>query len=91
MILLMRASMNISLPADLKQWVDEEVREGGYSTASEYLRDILRRARERKARRQVDELLVKAVESGASVVMDDADWAAIRRSARKAARTQKRA
>ena len=42
--------MNVSLPEDLKHWVDEQVREGGYGTASEYLRDMLRRAREREAR-----------------------------------------
>ena len=77
--------MNLSLPADLKEWVDEQVKDGGYGTASEYLRDILRRARDRKQRRQIDAMLVEAVEAGATVAMDDADWSAIRKSARAAA------
>ena len=77
--------MNVSLPADLKRWVDEQVEAGGYGTASEYVRDLLRRARERQARRQVDAMLVEAVESGADTVMDGADWAAIRKAARAAA------
>jgi antitoxin ParD1/3/4 len=81
----MRRTMNISLPVELKHWVDEQVKAGGYGTASEYVRDVLRRARERQARRAVDALLVEAVESGASVVMDDADWTAIRNSAKSAA------
>ena len=81
----MRATMNVSLPPDLKRWVDEEVKSGGYGTASEYLRDVLRRARERKFRRQLDAMLVEAVEDGANVVMDRADWASIRKSARAAA------
>jgi antitoxin ParD1/3/4 len=81
----MRATMNVSLPPDLKRWVDEEAKAGGYGTASEYLRDVLRRARDRKLRRQLDAMLVDAVEEGANVIMDRADWASIRRSARTAA------
>jgi len=80
----MRTTMNLSLPADLREFVDEQVKSGGYGTASEYVRDMLRRARERQLRRQIDEMLIEAVESGANIPMDDADWASIR----KAARTQ---
>ena len=77
--------MNVSLPPELKRWVDEQVVAGGYGTASEYLRDLLRRARERKLRRQIDAMLLDAVEAGAHTVMDRADWASIRKSARAAA------
>ena len=79
--------MNVSLPPELKEWVDRQVKEGGYGTASEYLRDILRRARERQARRQLDVSLVEAVDSGATTVMTDGDWSSIRRAARAAAAT----
>lgn len=82
--------MNVSLPGDLKQWVDEQVEAGGYGTASEYLRDMLRRARERQARRQIDTMLIEAVKSGASNVMDDADWESIRNAARAAVKKPKR-
>jgi antitoxin ParD1/3/4 len=77
--------MNVSLPKELKRWVDDQVREGGYGTASEFLRDLLRRARERQLRRRIDATLVEAVEAGASVVMDDKDWSSIRAAARRAA------
>lgn len=76
--------MNVSLPRELKQWVDEQVKIGGYGTASEYLRDMLRRAREREARRTIDGMLVEAVESGATTVMDDSDWTSIRKAAKSA-------
>ena len=36
------ATMNISLTDPLKQFVDEEVREGGYSSTSDYVRDLIR-------------------------------------------------
>ncbi|MEO6436477.1 MAG: type II toxin-antitoxin system ParD family antitoxin [Tepidisphaeraceae bacterium] len=78
----MRTTMNVSLPRELKRWVDEQVKQGGYGTASEYLRDVLRRARERQARQDIDALLVKAVESGASIAMDDADWTSLRKAAK---------
>jgi antitoxin ParD1/3/4 len=78
----MRTTMNVSLPADLRDWVSEQVRSGGYGTASEYLRDLLRRARDRQVRQRIDASLVEAVESGAKIVMDDKDWTSIRKAAR---------
>ncbi len=86
----MRSTMNVSLPQDLKLWVDEQVKTGGYGTASEFLRDMLRRARERKLHRQIDTMLVEAVESGAKIAMDDADWASIRNAARASVGKSKR-
>jgi antitoxin ParD1/3/4 len=80
----MRTTMNVSLPKDLKKWVDDQVKAGGYGTTSEYLRDMLRRAREREARRAIDQKLIEALESGPPVVMDDEDWASIRRAAKAA-------
>jgi antitoxin ParD1/3/4 len=35
--------MNISLPESLKGFVDQRVTEGGYSTHSEYVRDLVRK------------------------------------------------
>jgi antitoxin ParD1/3/4 len=35
--------MNISLPESLKSFVDQRVSEGGYSTHSEYVRDLVRK------------------------------------------------
>ena len=84
----MRQTVNLSLPADLKQWVDVQAEEGGFTTASEYLRDMLRRARERDARLRFDATLVDAIESGATAVMDDADWASLRKAARSAGKNR---
>lgn len=50
------ATMNISLPDDMKAFVDEQVRTRGYMTASEYVRDVLRNEREIAAlRTKIDE------------------------------------
>jgi antitoxin ParD1/3/4 len=46
-------TMNISLPEVLKAFVDEQVRERGYGTSSEYVRELLRRERDRLELRRV--------------------------------------
>lgn len=80
----MRSTMNVSLPADLKTWLDEQVRIGGFGTASEYVRDLLRRARDRQARRDVDELLLEAINEKPAIPVDAKDFARIRHASRKA-------
>ncbi len=40
------AQLNISIPPALKSWVDHRVAEGRYSSASDYMRDLVRRDQE---------------------------------------------
>ena len=37
------AQMNVSLPDPMKDWCEAQVRQGRYSTASDYVRDLIRR------------------------------------------------
>ena len=41
------STMNISLPEQLKNFVDERVSSAGYGTSSEYLRELIRRDQDR--------------------------------------------
>ncbi|WP_422448919.1 type II toxin-antitoxin system ParD family antitoxin [Endozoicomonas sp. ALB091] len=36
------ATLNISLPDQLRDWVAQQVKQGEYSSASDYLRDLIR-------------------------------------------------
>ena len=45
--------MNISLPETLKAFVDEQVVGRGYGTSSEYVRELIRRDRDRQALRMM--------------------------------------
>lgn len=36
------ATLNISLPDQLRDWVTRQVKQGEYSSASDYLRDLIR-------------------------------------------------
>jgi hypothetical protein len=40
--------MNISLPETLKDFVDQQVAEGGYGTSSEYVRELIRKDQDRR-------------------------------------------
>ncbi|WP_018234417.1 ribbon-helix-helix domain-containing protein [Thioalkalivibrio thiocyanodenitrificans] len=44
-------TLNISLPDRLKSFVDDQVRERGYGTSSEYVRELIRRDQDRQTLR----------------------------------------
>lgn len=46
------STMNISLPDELKQFVDQRIQAEGYGTSSEYMRELIRRDRDRTQFRQ---------------------------------------
>lgn len=46
------ATMTVSLPDPMKDWIEEQVRSGHYASTSDYVRDLVRRDRERKAHPQ---------------------------------------
>ncbi|HTU11260.1 MAG TPA: type II toxin-antitoxin system ParD family antitoxin [Allosphingosinicella sp.] len=62
------ATMNISLPDDLKAFVDAQV-EGRYSTSSEYIRELIRREQD------IETLRNKLLEGAASPPGGPADEA----------------
>lgn len=41
--------LNVSLPEGLKKWAEARVAEGRYSSASDYIRDLLRQDQDRAA------------------------------------------
>jgi antitoxin ParD1/3/4 len=75
--------MNISLPDQLKDFVDEQVGSGRYSSVSEYVRELIRDDERRKAHEKLEAMLMEGLESGNATDMTPADWADIRREAVK--------
>jgi antitoxin ParD1/3/4 len=73
------ATMNISLPESMKEFLEEESAKNGFRTVSEYVRSIIREVQERQAEREkVDAQLLEALDSGAAAPSDQADWQNIR-------------
>ena len=62
------ATMNVSLPDLMKEWVEEQIKTGHYSIASDYVRDLIRRDQEYHDRR---ETLVKALITGENSGVSD--------------------
>ncbi|MBI1384717.1 MAG: type II toxin-antitoxin system ParD family antitoxin [Rhizobiales bacterium] len=61
------ASMNISLPDPMKDWVTAQTRTGRYANASDYVRDLIRQDQERVANiAQLQQLLDEGLASGVS-------------------------
>jgi antitoxin ParD1/3/4 len=78
-------TMNISLPDPLKQFVDSQVASGAYSSASEYIRRLIREDQERRQREEVDRKLLEALDAGPSTPLTAEDWQDIRREVRRRA------
>jgi antitoxin ParD1/3/4 len=75
--------MSISLPPPLREWVEAQVAAGGYDTVSQYLQQLLHAERQRQLRRQIDDNLHQALDSGESTPLTPEEWAKIRREGRK--------
>ncbi len=61
------ATMNVSLPDLMKDWVEAQARTGRYSNASDYVRDLIRRDQERAADlAELQRLVTAGLESGVS-------------------------
>jgi antitoxin ParD1/3/4 len=61
-------SLHVSLPEDLKEFVREEVAEGGYSTPSDFVRTLLRERRAQKLRQRINAALLEGLETPAEKV-----------------------
>jgi antitoxin ParD1/3/4 len=61
------ATMNVSLPDAMKDWVEGRAGTGRYSNASDYVRDLIRRDQERAEKiAQMQRLIDEGIESGVS-------------------------
>jgi antitoxin ParD1/3/4 len=75
--------MNISLPDTLKSFVDEQVNQGSYGTSSEYVRELIRKDRDRLHLRG---LLLGGAASAPTAPADPAYFEGLRERVRKAAK-----
>lgn len=69
------ATMNVSLPTQMKAWVERQAERGRYGNASDYIRDLIRRDRERKeAIAALQAAITVGVESGEPQPFDAATF-----------------
>ncbi len=59
------ATMNVSLPDPMKEWVEAQSRTGRYSNASDYVRHLIRRDQERSEKiARIQALIDEGLSSG---------------------------
>lgn len=94
-------SINISLPESMREYVDQKVEAGGYSTASEFVRELIRNDQKRNAQERLEAALLKGLDSGEPIEVDEEWWSRKRaeltarfggkaKQTRKAAKSSKR-
>jgi antitoxin ParD1/3/4 len=76
-------TMNISLPDQLKEFVDVQVGSGRYGSISEYVNELIRDDEKRKAQDRLEALLMEGIQTGDSTEMTRQDWSDIRAEAVK--------
>ena len=59
------ATMNISLPEQMRSWVQAQIEAGKYSSSSDYIRDLIRQDQERRDKLQaLQKAITEGIESG---------------------------
>jgi len=58
------ASMNISLPDSMREWVEQQIKSGEYANSSDYMRDLIRH--DQRHREQLRLALIEGEQSGKS-------------------------
>jgi antitoxin ParD1/3/4 len=59
------ATLNVSMPDELRAFIETRVNTGEYQSASDYLRDLIRHDHE-----EMDRLLMEGIESGKATPLD---------------------
>jgi antitoxin ParD1/3/4 len=64
------ATMTVSLPDPMKEWIEAQIEQGEYASASDYVRDLVRRDRARRDREftleGLQQHIARSLESGIS-------------------------
>jgi len=67
-------AMNIALPESMKKFVKERIAEGGYSSVSKYVRELMRSDQKRKVDGLIDALLLEGLDCGQPISVTPEYW-----------------
>ncbi len=81
--------MRIALPGYLKEYVQQRVEQGGYRSASEFIRELICRDRCESAKALLEVELLKGLASGPQTMMKSSEWTKIRREVKSRIRSRR--
>jgi antitoxin ParD1/3/4 len=76
-------TLNISLPEPMRVYVKRQMKSGGFSTASEYVRALIREDQRQRAQEHLESMLLEGLGSGEAKKMTQEDWKELRREVGK--------
>jgi len=79
-------TMNISLPDQLRDFVDEQVNSGRYSSVSEYVRELVRADQKKREREGLELRILEGLNSGEAVEATPPMWEQLKKDLRKRAK-----
>lgn len=68
------STLKLTLPDEVKLFIDEQVSRGGFGNADEYVCALLRREEESAVRGHLRALLQAGIDSGEPIAVDEAFW-----------------
>jgi antitoxin ParD1/3/4 len=83
-------TLNISMPDQMRAFIERQVSGGRYSTASDYIRDLVREDQKRNDQARLESLLLEALDEGGSQEITPEFFERLRERARQALQAQER-
>ncbi|MBI1760693.1 MAG: type II toxin-antitoxin system ParD family antitoxin [Acidobacteria bacterium] len=71
-------TLNISLPDNLKIFIDSRLAEGGYDTVSDYFHELVEQDQARKEQKRLEAVLVERLQGEDWEELSPADWVNLR-------------
>jgi antitoxin ParD1/3/4 len=63
-------TVNISLPDSMKEFIESQLHTGSYSSASEYVRELIRKEQMVMAEATLRDMIHEGIDSGPAVLVD---------------------
>jgi antitoxin ParD1/3/4 len=67
-------TMNISLPDEMRAFIEARMTQEGHASVDEYVRSLIREAQKRQAKQELEAKFREALESGPATPMTRDDW-----------------
>jgi antitoxin ParD1/3/4 len=67
-------SIVVQLPEVAQSFVDEQVASGRFTSASDFIANLIEQARRHAARERLEQLLLEGLNSGPPIEVDEAWW-----------------